>query len=311
MKKINYLLCLVMLLGIITGCSSKDPETVVKEGIDNNNGTEISELYSKYDAKEIDKVIIDNLKKKQKEISNMSLEEFKKTSYGKILDSEYFEIGSQEFIDEYFDLCNLENEKQSDEVTTTLSDFGSQVFLKFLYNDGLKKEKNKDYASAYSVFSSVANTEGFDDVLIPEAKKKIESLESKIIGELNVTVEMGGPIETGNLFTKYFLPVKATNNSGRDIKKITGYYVAYDNQGYPLPVASAGVTDKYSGYFSISDNILKNGETCIENAYPEVGDIASCKFLITEIEYLNGGDYAIDFDVKEAILENWQKVVIN
>ena len=310
MKKINYLLCLVMVLGIITGCSSKNPETVVKEGIDNNNGTEISELYSKNDAKEIDKLIINNLKKKQKEISNMSLEEFKKTSYGKILDSEHFEIESQEFIDKYYGLCNLENEKQSEDVTTAISDFNSPVFLRFLYNDGLKKEKDKDYTNAYSIFSSIVNSTDVadDDVLIPEAKKKLENLESKIIGDLNVTIEMGGPIETGNLFTKYFLPVKATNNSGRDIKKITGYYVAFDAQGYPLPVGSTG---EYSGYFTIDDNILKNGETRIENAYPEVGDIVSCEFLITEIEYLNGGDYAMDFDVKEAILENWQKVVIN
>ena len=301
-----------MLLGVITGCSSKDPETVIKEGIDNNNGAEISKLYSKNNTEEIDKLIVDNLKKKQKEISNMSLEEFKKTSYGKILDSEFFEIESQEFIDEYYGLVKLANNKQSKDVTEAISDFNIPIFLRYLYNSGLKKEKEKDYVSAYSDFSAIVNSADVaDDVLIPEAKKKLENLESEIIGELNITVEMGGPIETGNLFTKYFLPVKVTNNSGRDIKKITGYYVAYDNQGYPLPVATAGVTDKYSGYFSISDNILKNGETRIENAYPEVGDIASCKFLITEIEYLNGGDYAIDFDVKEAILENWQKVVIN
>ena len=127
MKKINYLLCLVMLLGVITGCSSKDPETVIKEGIDNNNGAEISKLYSKNNTEEIDKLIVDNLKKKQKEISNMSLEEFKKTSYGKILDSEFFEIESQEFIDEYYGLVKLANNKQSKDVTEAIRDRKSVV----------------------------------------------------------------------------------------------------------------------------------------------------------------------------------------
>lgn len=312
MKKIiMFLMCIFVSVGILTGCSSSDPKEVIKEGIDSNDGSKIEELYNKADdTKELDSILIEELENKTKEISAMSLEEFKETLYGKFLDVENIDDIHTELINGVFSFNNT-SKKLSDEVFDAEAKLGITIVSRAAYNTAMKFEAEGKNLEAYTSYLIISNSRDVikGDVLFDEAFKKARELEPKITKDLGVSIEMNGKVETISScgLTMYFLPIKATNNSDRDIKSISGYYVAYDKDGYPLKIDERG----YYGYFAFNEGVLKKGESREEDAFPDQGGIEACKFLITSIEYLNGGKYSIDVSQKDAILESWQNVVID
>ncbi len=173
-----------------------------------------------------------------------------------------------------------------------------------------KSRRKKDYVKAYSCYSTAKNTKDVspNDILIPSIEAKMKELEDKVLNNQGIKVELIDVQTDDSFIVQHVMNIKYTNNSGRDIRKISGYYVAYDKEGYPLPVDSS--SDKYRGYFSMNANVLKKGKSTVESAYPEVNGIVRCNYLITDIEYLNGGTYSLEDEQRDEILNSWENVVV-
>lgn len=314
MKKIiMFLILFFVSVGTLTGCSSSDPTEIIKEGIDSNEGSKIEKLYSKTDdTDELDGILIKELERKSKEISTMTLEEFKETPYGEILDSKNLEstdLINSGILDVFS--FNKVSKTLSDKVIDAETKLATSIIIKCSYNLAMQYEAGKNYVEAYTLYLAVSNIRDYikEDVLLDKALNKANELESKIMKDLGVSIKINGAVtkSEGYGITIYSLPIKITNNSNRDIKSISGYYVAYDKEGYPIQVDE----NEYYGYFGLDDGVLKKSKSAETNAFPDKGGIESCKFLITSIEYLNGGEYLIDSSQKDKILESWQQVVID
>ena len=62
MRKFIASLCALILVGTLVGCSSKTPEEIIKEGVDNNNSDEIIKLYSENKmTPELEEILIEEI----------------------------------------------------------------------------------------------------------------------------------------------------------------------------------------------------------------------------------------------------------
>ena len=311
MNKIIKCICVLAMCIMVVGCGSKDPKTVVLDAITNNDGEPIKELIEKSDdLKELMPIINEGFNEKHEEFEKMDIEEFKKTKYASILDLDEFVLPTQPSeINESFAILkffNSEKEYNPDDISKSLGYFFITLSTRWSFNKAIEAEAKEDYLEAYLNYDSVSNLKDSipNDVLIPKATEKAKELESKAFDNQGIEIEFKGAKE--NRYQNV-MDVKYTNNTNRDIKTISGYYVAYDKDGYPLPVDGY----HYHAYFSMNDNILKKGKSTIESAFPDVVGMKTCKFLITNIEYLNGGVYQLSYDDQDKILDSWEKVVVN
>ena len=310
----SLLLSLVFLL-MLTGCgSSKSAEEIISEGFDNNDGSEIVKLIkSTNDIDAVEKLIVDTMAEKTTELSNMSIEDYEATPYGsavfpgdfteETLESNNFKIFL--FLEP---LLEENGNVRGEELQDAMNNLGLTTTLKAIYVQAMDSYEIGDYFDAYSKFNAVSNSRdsGVVDVLQDTAQTKAGESEEKILSESGVTVNMAGSLEVGDIVNS--LSLNYTNNTGKDIKEISGYAIAYDKEGYPIKEDDWG---EYYFYFSMSDQILKNGSSIQEDAYPDSDtEISSCKFLITSIKYLSGGDYNVDSSNQDKLLQSWTETTI-
>lgn len=260
MRKFIASLCALILVGTLVGCSSKTPEEIIKEGVDNNNSDEIIKLYSENKmTPELEEILIEEIDNQTNEMYQLSIEEYNNSPY----------CISPEKIDEMYPVTedNIGNLGEiisisqkaniSEDVHAEILKLMHPVITYSLIQYGNNKIESKDFTTALNIYQTIStNTELKDGSIIKEeAIKKFNELsekytinvgETKTVGNIDFNLEKAElshrvePTSKPILYSYYspdndkvYVYVKAniTNNTKNDLScdEIYDVEVIYNN----------------------------------------------------------------------------------